>query len=351
MKRKTVDADDEIVGFLGDAEQFFGAEHAFECGHKGRQRDGKRDVVQEPTKIFQRIRNALQKVRLALIKAAKTVCAERLEDADVDVGVVVLQKSVAIDFGEFGDGIKIVIEKLLAKFGRKIGFGIEEERGQIVLERAFAAALIVEEIRLSIAKHDVAGLEVAIEKIVAVGGEKKFGETIKIVFERLFVEGNAGEAKKIVFEIVEIPNDGLAVETAAGITDGIIQVAAGFDLKARQNFDDFSIDVGNGGRDRRASAIFGEEMEKGGIAEIFFDVSALVDGVAIDFGNGKAVAAKVAGKFEEGEIFFANVIENADGGRAGAAETDDLATGAAELALERYDTLGGFMKMGFEEAF
>jgi len=52
MERKTVDVDDEIVGFLGDAVQFFGAEHAFESAHQGRQSDGKIRVVQEPAEVF-----------------------------------------------------------------------------------------------------------------------------------------------------------------------------------------------------------------------------------------------------------------------------------------------------------
>ena len=34
VKRKTVYADDEIVGFFGDAMELFGAEHAFEGAHQ-----------------------------------------------------------------------------------------------------------------------------------------------------------------------------------------------------------------------------------------------------------------------------------------------------------------------------
>src|SRR5690242_8633559 len=101
-------------------------------------------------------------MRSAFVETAETVGAERLENSSVDVSVVVLEKSFAIDLGVFGDAIEIVIEKLLAEFGREIGFRVEEQRGQIVLQRASAAALIVEKIRFSVAKHDVAGLKIAI---------------------------------------------------------------------------------------------------------------------------------------------------------------------------------------------
>ncbi len=92
-------------------------------------------------------------------------------------------------------------------------------------------------------------------------------------------------------------------------------------------------------------------MKKSSVAEVFLEIGALVDGVAVDFRNWQAVAAKVAGEFEEREIFFADVVKDADGGRAGAGEADDLATRAAEFALKREDALGRFVEVGFEEPF
>src|SRR5256886_2255719 len=185
----------------------------------------------------------------AFVKTAETVGTERLENSGVDVSVVVLEKSVAIDLGVFGDAIEIVIEKLLTEFGREIGLCVEEERGQIVLECAFAAALIVEKIGFAVAKHDVTGLKVAVEEKIAFGAEKKFGEALEIVFERLLVEGDAGEAEEIIFEIVEIPDDGLTIEATAGIADGIVEIAAGFDLEFWEDLDDFAIGVDNRRRD------------------------------------------------------------------------------------------------------
>jgi hypothetical protein len=94
-----------------------------------------------------------------------------------------------------------------------------------------------------------------------------------------------------------------------------------------------------------------EKFEECGVAEVFFEVGTLVERFAINFRDGKTVAAEVAGKFEEGEIFFADAVEDADGMRVGAGEADDLAAGAAECALQRNDTLGGFVEVRFEKAF
>jgi hypothetical protein len=307
--------------------------------------------VQEPAKIFQGVGNALKKVGAPLEEATEAVGAERLEDADVNIGVVVLEKGVAVDVGVLRDAVEIVIEKLLAKLRREIGFCVEEERSEIVLKRAFATALIVKKMGLALLQHNVAGLEVAVEEEVAVGGEKKPGEAFEIVFERLFVETDASEAEKIVFEIVEVPNDGLTVKAAARIADGVVEVAASFDLETRKSLDDFAIRVDNGRGNGRAGTVLCEEMKESGVAKVFFEVGALINGVAVDFGNGKAMAAEVAGKLEERDILFALIVENADGGKAPAGETDNLTAGTAEFALKRENTLGGLVKMGLEEPF
>src|SRR5260370_34161374 len=149
-------------------------------------------------------------MRSALVKAAKTVGAERLQDANVDVGVVVAQEGFAIESDETREPVKIMIEKLLAEFWREIGLGIVQQRGDVILEGTFAAALIVHEKGIAVAQQDVAGLKVTIKKEIERGAQEKFGQADEIVFERLFVEGDAGEADKIIFEIVHVQGDGLA---------------------------------------------------------------------------------------------------------------------------------------------
>src|SRR5437879_2898501 len=112
----------------------------------------------------------------AFIKAAKTISTERLHDANVNVGVVVAQEGFAIEGDETAQRVKIMIEKLLAEVGWEIGLGVIQERGNVILQSAFAATLIVDEIRIAVAQKDVAGLKVAIEKIIARGAEKEFEE-------------------------------------------------------------------------------------------------------------------------------------------------------------------------------
>src|SRR6516225_2850267 len=117
-------------------------------------------------------------MHLPFEEAAIPVRTERLHDADVNVSVVVAKKSFVVEVDERRKRVEIVVEKLLAEVRWKIGLGIEEKRSDIVLQRAFAATLIIHKIREAVAQHNVARLKVAVEEIVARSFEQKIGEAV-----------------------------------------------------------------------------------------------------------------------------------------------------------------------------
>lgn len=219
------------------------------------------------------------------------------------------------------------------------------------MERAFAAALVVNEVRLAVAEHDIARLKIAVKKIIAGGAEKKVGEAAEIDFERVLVERNTGEAEKIVFKIIEVPGDGLAIEAGDGIADGVIEVATGFNLEAREDCDDFAVGFDDLRRDGAAGAVVGEKFEERGITEVFFEISVMGKIFGVNFRDGETMMAKVFRKSEEGGVLFVDVVKNADGGAGAGDEANDFAARAAELALKRLDTFDWRVKMPLEETF
>ena len=56
-------------------------------------------------------------------------------------------------------------------------------------------------------------------------------------------------------------------------------------------------------------------------------------------------------EFQEGDIFFADVVENADGSGFFVGKADDFPAGAAEFALERDDARGRSVEVLLEELF
>ena len=176
----------------------------------------------------------------ALIKTAKPISAQRLHDAHVNVGIVVAHEAFAPKLDKIAKPVNVKIQQLLAQFRRQIGLRVIQERSDVVLQRAFAAALIIQEEWMAVAQHDVARLKIPVEKVIEVRGQQKLRQPAEVVFQRLFVEGNAGKPEKVILKIIQIPGDGLSIENGARIANFIIQIAARFDLKTRQNGHNFA---------------------------------------------------------------------------------------------------------------
>src|SRR5690348_6233306 len=92
-------------------------------------------------------------------------------------------------------------------------------------------------------EHDIAGLEVAIKKVILFGGQQEESQAFEIVLQRLFVERNARQSQEVVFEIVEIPCNRLPVKTVARIANPIIEILGGFDLKTGQDGDNLPVSI------------------------------------------------------------------------------------------------------------
>jgi len=176
------------------------------------------------------------------------------------------------------------------------------------LQRAFAAALVVEKIGLAALQHHVARLKIAIEKIIVAGAEQEFGQAREVLLQRLLVEGNAGEPQKIILEIVEVPGDGLAVETGARIADFVVQIATGLDLKTGQHGDHVEVGLNGLRSDGIAGAMLAQEIEESGVAQVLFDVGVLAQIFRINFRHWQSVAAEMAGELKEGDVLLAHGI-------------------------------------------
>src|SRR5436305_2897001 len=218
-----------------------------------------------------------------------------------------------------------MIEQLLAQLRRQIGLGVIQNRSNIVLQRSSASALIVQKKRPVVAQHDVARLEITVEKIIAVGGQQEAGQAPKIIFQRLLIERDACETKKIIFEIVQVPGNRLAVKTAPRIANLVVQIAARLHLKARQHGNRLAVCLNYRRSNVVARAVLREKVKQRGVTQVFFQVSAMSQIFSINFRHGQAVTSKMPGEFQESYILFADVIANANDSEFLANQPDDPA--------------------------
>ena len=78
----------------------------------------------------------------------------------------------------------------------------------------------------------------------------------------------------------------MPIETGDGIANGVVEIAAGFDLETRKYGDNFTIGIDDGGSNCVAGAVLAEKLEERGIAEVLFKVRASIQIFSIDLGDG-----------------------------------------------------------------
>ncbi len=106
---------------------------------------------------------------------------------------------------------------------RDVGFGIIQQRCDVILRGAFSAALIVNKIDRILVDHDISGLEIPEHKIIAVGGKQVTYQRIEIILQFLLIERYVQQFEKIILEIIEVPSHRLSVESGAGVGLGEIE--------------------------------------------------------------------------------------------------------------------------------
>ena len=171
---------------------------------------------------------------LALVEAAIAVGAHGLQEADEGKPAIKLLETRLVDPGQRGRGLQVLRLELIAEIEGQVRLGVEQQRGEVVGQRAAPSSLVIDEPRLTVAHHDVARLEIAVEKKVGGRPQQKIAQRVEIVFELLLVEGNVRELEKVVFEVVQVPAHGAPVEGAVRIAEAVVQSRPRLDLHLRQ---------------------------------------------------------------------------------------------------------------------
>ena len=161
--------------------------------HHGGDLDGQIDMGQQIFQIPNSIGDTLQEMGLAFIEAAIAIGTHGLHDAYEDEGVIVLRETFAFHRYELGESIQVEFQPLLAQFERQISLGIEEQRGNVVLQGAFAASLVIDEPGTAVPYHDVPGLEITVEKMIAVSLQQEIREHLEVIFQVLLIELDMGQ--------------------------------------------------------------------------------------------------------------------------------------------------------------
>ncbi len=213
------------------------------------------------------------------------------------------------------------------------------------MERAAAAALVVDEPGLAVAQHHVAALEVAVEEVRGVGLEEEVDQPLGVALEAVLVERDLRELQEVILEVVEVPPHRRPVERRARVGERVVDDAAALHLEARELGQHPPID----GQHRRGEvAALGrarvrQRAEERQIAEVLDEVDPgrLVDGVHL--GDGQPDGSERLRVREERAVLLGIGAGHRDGGGArGAPQPDHPPLGAVGRdRLGRDDGGGG----------
>src|SRR5204863_7592354 len=97
---------------------FVRSQHAFERAQQRGNGYRQLHILKQPAQILHCIRDTLKKMSLAFKEAAVAISAQCLQDADVNIRIVVLHECRAIKINETGKTVQIMIEQLLPEMWR-----------------------------------------------------------------------------------------------------------------------------------------------------------------------------------------------------------------------------------------
>ena len=105
--------------------------------------------------------------------------------------------------------------------------GLPEEGGEIIIIRAFATTLVIDEPRIAImVKHHVPGLEVTVEETLHLGhgiieiGRQILGKKTEVSLQLQLMEVEFGSFQETILEIVEVEENAIDIKLCLRIAVG-----------------------------------------------------------------------------------------------------------------------------------
>ena len=269
---------------------------------------GRADTVeQEAAEVLDGRGNAIEEILLALEIAAQAVGTEHLERAEEHEELEVAAEALGVDGGK---RLEFEEVSLYHFFAQGVGIargGLPEEGGHVVVQRTALSALEVYEMGMAIGReHDVARLEIAVEKrgVRAFGSHEVGSHGVEVVLELHLIIGRVGGAEEAVFEIVEVEHRCLNVKRPRLEQLVEIQLGRPFYLNMGQE--------GHGSANQFALlrivlasclAPAAEGVVEGDVAEVALEVAGAIFAARVNLRHGQLARHEMAAQIDEAAVF------------------------------------------------
>ena len=192
-------------------------------------------VLQQIAHVIHSRRNAVYEVSLALEVAPEAIGSQHLQRAEEHEQVeACLEVSLGRHLGIVLQRVVVFGDEVAAQLVGIFCRCLPEERCQVVVEWSLAPTLIVDEARLAVHEHHVAGLEVAIQEGIARLCRQVFGQHAEVRLQLQLVEVQSCGLQEAIFKVVQVEEHAVLVELRLRIATAPVQSAGATHLNVRQ---------------------------------------------------------------------------------------------------------------------
>ena len=134
--------------------------------------------------------------------------------------------------------------------------------------------------------------------------QQDVGHGLEIILQTVFLEVDACRLQKTIFEVVQVPQHGAAVEGGLRIALAEVQPFGALVLQDGQQADDLAEELEKFCGSLVFARLCAQLVEEERVAQVFLQIVEVVVGVRIHLGHGQALLAEVVGQVDERAVLF-----------------------------------------------
>ena len=224
----------------------------------------------------------------------ETVGSQHLQRTEKDKVAKLAIKIGFVNRLVFAKSFHIFLQQFFTEAIRIFRFRLPQERGYVIIERAFASALKVDKPRFPVFYHHITTLKITIHESSGRTAEQDIAHFLEIIFQFVFLKLHTGSFQEAIFEVIQIPQNGALVELRLRITTGKIKSIRPGKLNSRKQTDRFAKQLFFLFGKNTGSTSFLYGMEQQSIAQIFLQIIGFIFRGNAHFGNRQSTFAEVS---------------------------------------------------------
>ena len=172
--------------------------------------------------------------------ATETISSQHLQRTEKDKVTKLAIKIGFVNRLVFAKSFHILLQQFFTKTIGIFRFRLPQERGYVVIERAFTSSLKVNKPWFAIFYHHITALKITIHKSSGRTTKQDITHFLEIIFQFILLKLHTGSFQEAIFKVIQIPQNGTLIELRLRITTGKIKSIGPGKLNSRKQTNRFA---------------------------------------------------------------------------------------------------------------